>query len=306
MTVSNDNEMAYKWVCLKMHWAGNRCCRFCDMETSVFYSDYTLNNTNIFKCIKKLDRNYFNNNILQGQLFRLWIRQLNKNRINYIITAEDKRIIEEGKSLNLYPIINPLLPLFNYLHDKEISNIYRSSIVDHLHTINKGIIEYTLKYTIKVIHQINSLVPSNNKIVNSLSLLDEKISTFPIFQSMQLFSKNYIQLKQGISNISVEDGKIQGCQIESSNMIQYLFQVMLCIGYDGKILQNYILTINNEMFNPTFIVLTACYEAFQLYCYLRKPNFNKHVDIPILSNLLRTSAQACCELIRINRYMGKC
>ena len=200
--------------------------------------------------------------------------------------------------------------------------MHRSLYVDYLHTIQKGLVEYVIAWSLVCLCQVSRI--DNTNYGDNLSFLDAHISCFPPHHTLQVV--RYSRFPNGISCFlkstktdvegSTGTGFISG-GLEAYKLAGLLLQMMLCIPTDGSMLPSE----NTEVFftnntgnnsiprrsrcqNIQTVVLTAMYTALDVCMYANAP-FMSEEDVIVFEKTISNSTFRAQELFRLNSVLSQ-
>jgi hypothetical protein len=212
--ISVDNEEAFKCQGLSF---GAKCrsnCRLCTMPTKDFYTFSTLSEiledptcSRNMSSIDIIDT--FNNNNLElfpirdsvsnietaKEMETIWWKQVlfNKNKRvrgdkKLKLSNIETHLLNEGKSKNLKPfgnnimtqVLSPFYTRFGQTVQHPIIQMDLCFPPDKLHSFDKGIVEYTIKYMVSLFILYQKQEPLTYG--NNMSIIDQNLLKFDIFQ----------------------------------------------------------------------------------------------------------------------------
>ena len=152
-----------------------------------------------------------------------------KNNLDYI------RSQEICKCMNIKAGQQPLKNIIKWQIDRKILTFHGLYNPDYLHTVLKGVIENIISWIVEITYSIGKIC---NKYENSMSLLDDRIKTFPIAQSLRVGRS--CRFGEGISSLFKTTGKASSTKgtgvmygsIEAWKLLPLLFQLVWCLNED--------------------------------------------------------------------------
>ena len=132
---------------------------------------------------------------------------------------------------------NKLIKLFEWQKSRGIHSFYRSLVPDYLHTTLKGIMEYTISWSIHCIYAVAKL--DKKTYSRSSAILDDRIINFPCGHSVYPVREYYFRKgirdffnKSWYTKESKSTGFFRTGNIETWKLPSLLMQVMLSINQD--------------------------------------------------------------------------
>jgi len=211
--ISVDNEEAFKCQGLSF---GSRChsnCRLCTMPSQEFYTFSTLSQIyqdplssqmdtiNILDAYNDINkelypiRNSISNMKTAIATELIWWKQVlfNKNKQQrgqklLKLSGSERQLLSNAKLLNIKPIGNNIMSEVLYPFYTRFGKMEKSPLIhldlcfppDKLHSFDKGVVEYTLKNIVSLFILYQKQQP--RLYGNNMSIIDERILTFDIFQ----------------------------------------------------------------------------------------------------------------------------
>jgi hypothetical protein len=177
---------------------------------------------------------------------------------------------------------------------------------DKLHTLLKGIVEYTFTWAAACVKIYEKLDPSENKKYrHAMATLDRRVKNFPIHNSVCPFGS--YKFHEGVSSMFKDTKKsknnLERAVMSSGNIPAYklpslLWQTMLSIGIDGSIVPN----TTNRYGNITQIIMKACCSALELYKVLTATDTTK-TKLVNLHMLIKSSISHVLDLYDLKQRM---
>jgi hypothetical protein len=251
------NDNAEQYALLGMSWMRIRgCCRICDLSKKAMNTTPSIyldkdgtyrDSERVFSLIRISEAAFKNKLTRTGRGKR----------------HKDELALEELTSLGISPGYNPIFEHFEWLRLNNITSIFLAGMIDNLHTLNKGPVEYVFKWTMTVIFVLN------NKKDHVLARLDNRMRNLATNQSMNPFSK-LRYYKNGVSGYfnpgagkrkNIERSTISGVNLEAQEMPDIVFWLMFAIGTRNEYVVDKIIAPGMNPSKIIFSALTAVLEA---------------------------------------------
>jgi hypothetical protein len=328
---SLDNEQAIRSTGVTYSATHGQCnCRVCDLRSEYFYplfgkrqqsegeqfamglstQNVRIRDSAFTELIGSLSQDFF-----LGRLSALKGRP---------VMEEDKIIEELRKRFSIAIFRNPLYQNYRIWEKYTRVSLHLLTIVDRLHTVLLGAVAYVFRWSM-VLVILSEDVRRHcglDAIEDPIGLLDSRAKQLQVKQSFNLCSssndKKSSVLKDGFSygfkNIeSVPDamrqGVLTGGNIDGSTMLELLYGLLLCIGYNGLIVPNMDLKFRTKgtplsVVNPTKAICEAGWSVIEMSLMLAGNHFSEKHDLRKLEILIGIVIEKVTYLFYVKQTMG--
>jgi hypothetical protein len=146
-----------------------------------------------------------------------------------------KSSVQICKQLNIKPGQQPLIKIIKWQVERKILTFHGLYNPDYLHSFLKGVVENIISWIVEIMYSIGKL---DDRYKNAMSLLDERIKTFPIAQSLRVGRS--CRFGEGISSLFKTTAKASSTKgtgamygsIEAWKLLPLLFQLLWCLNAD--------------------------------------------------------------------------
>lgn len=220
------------------------------------------------------------------------------------------------KKFNINPNRSLLYELTAWGESRRIANycFHNCLDVDYLHTLLKGSIEYIVTYILLILKALNRTYdkekvskhfkekffvdkkrPSKNLFCNSLTNLDMRINSFPVYQTLLPVPLSRMEnisdmLKTDVSNS--QQGNTTGIlsgNIRATSLPGLLLAIMFSIGLNGSILPNFdIVSLDKKEYNPTQVFMLAACSSMEVVFFSHAKELEES-QIDVFANIIFNS-----------------
>jgi hypothetical protein len=283
--LNNDNQEAYHLNSINMRSKKQRC-RLCKIDYSIFNTSFISMKNNIFR-----DSGEIMNLLHQHQIpFLNHLTAEKYSRHDDVYDDQEKTL----KSMGVNPGLNPLLSNFAWLDHHQIGNLLTCSSVDVLHTVYKGIVEYSISWSICCLYLLSG------KDSSKIAQLDYRIASFQRqalnpFTKFRKFAKGiscYFRSSQSNEN-AMENATMASGRLEAQHLPNLFFNFMFSIGTEGRFIPNR--NYREWRMNPTKIILDCCSSILDLIWLINSDS----IPVDELRNFESKCNIVNCKLMRL-------
>jgi hypothetical protein len=226
--------------------------------------------------------------------------------LNIPRSQQEKTLLDLNKEHSISNIANPLHRHFRDSYLPGRFDLLQCMLFDKLHTVLKGIVEYTYTWAAACVKIYEKLDPTDQKKYrHAMATLDRRVKNFPINNSVCPFGTH--RFHEGVSSMFKDTKKsknnLEKAVMSSGNVPAYklpslLWQTMLSIGIDGSIVPN----ITNRYGNITQIIMKACCSALELYKVLTATDTTR-TKLANLHMLIKSAISHVLDLYDLKQRM---